>query len=50
MNEKIRMILNEMEVYTIGRLKNQQVCLTVEELQDYIDNIREALDVNDEVW
>lgn len=42
--EDIRMILDEMETYTVGRLKDQMVCLTVEELQNYIDSIRKLLE------
>lgn len=44
MKEKIKIILEDMELYTIGRLKKERVFLTVEELQDYIDHIREALE------
>lgn len=44
MAEKIKMILDEMEEYTLGRLTIQQVDLTVEELQNYIDSIREVLE------
>ena len=39
----IEFVLNDMETYTVGRLKEQMVCLTVEELQDYIDSIRKLL-------
>lgn len=41
---KVKNILDDMEVYTAGRLKDQQVSLTVEELQDYINNIRKILE------
>lgn len=41
---KIINILEDMELYTIGRMKNQPVCLTVKELQIYIDHIRKALE------
>lgn len=44
--ERIIMILEDMELYTIGRLKKQTVALTVEELQTYIDRIRENLDID----
>ena len=44
MEEKIKMILEDMELYTIGRLKKERVYLTVEELQNYIDHIREVLE------
>ena len=43
MYEEIEMILNDMEVYTVGRLKEQAVCLTVGELQNYIDSIRKLI-------
>ena len=43
MNEKIKEILDEMEVYTVGRQYNQQVYISVRDFQKYIDDIREVL-------
>lgn len=33
-------IVDGLELYTVGRLKNSQVHITVEELQNYIDEIK----------
>ena len=33
-------IINELEIYTVGRLKKDRVYITVEELQKYIDKIK----------
>ena len=33
-------IVDELELYTVGRLKKSQVYITVEELQKYIDEIK----------
>ena len=48
MKKRIEQILDEMEVYTVGRQYNQQVYVSVRDFQKYIDNIREALDGNEE--
>ena len=44
MRDKIEAILSDMEVYTSGRLDSARVYLTVEELQDYIDKIRNVME------
>jgi hypothetical protein len=35
-------IINGLEIYTVGRLKNAKVDITVEELQKFIDAIKET--------
>lgn len=41
--EKLNLILEDMELYTVGRVKKNNVCLNVEDLQQYIDHIRELI-------